>query len=116
MIRKQRITALVEQVSSSKPPTDFSCLFAIGTLWGDISNQPLTILQTNAVIDGAVKFAPGTIFQQPPNTKSQTLLGCFKQAIPLQDFVLGGSAANKKEKESVEDGESELGVRWVSSF
>lgn len=84
--------------------------------WGGISNQPLTILQTNAVIDGAVKFAPGTVFQQPPNTKSQTLLGCFKQAIPLQDFVLGGSAANKKEKDIVEEGESEIGVRWVSSF
>ncbi|CAN0445404.1 unnamed protein product, partial [Ectocarpus fasciculatus] len=53
--------------------------------------QPLHIIQTNAVIDGTVKFAPGTVFQQPPNTKSQTLLGCFKNGVPLHDFVLGGN-------------------------
>lgn len=57
------------------------------------------------MIDGAVKFAPGTVFQQPPNTKSQTLLGCFKNGVPLHDFVLGGAAgaaaaaAAKRERE-----------------
>eukprot|EP00903_Cladosiphon_okamuranus_P016335 g15064.t1 len=73
--------------------------------------EPLRIIHTNAVIDGAVKFAPGTVFQQPPNTKSQTLLGCFKNGVPLHDFVLGGAAgaaaaaAAKKEMElDVDDG------------
>ncbi|CBJ25957.1 hypothetical protein Esi_0017_0203 [Ectocarpus siliculosus] len=69
--------------------------------------EPLHIIKTNAVIDGAVKFAPGTVFQQPPNTKSQTLLGCFKNGVPLHDFVLGGNnsgaaaaaALAKKERE-----------------
>ncbi len=64
-------------------------------------HQSLHIISTNAVIDGAVKFAPGTVFQQPPNTKSQTLLGCFKNGVPLHDFVLGGerAAVAKKERE-----------------
>lgn len=53
-------------------------------------SQSLSIISANAVIDGEVKFAPGTIFLQPPNTKSQTLLGCLKSGIPLEDFVLGG--------------------------
>eukprot|EP00752_Nemacystus_decipiens_P016119 g14414.t1 len=73
--------------------------------------ESLRIIHTNAVIDGAVKFAPGTVFQQPPNTKSQTLLGCFKNGVPLQDFVLGGAAgaaaaaAAKKEREyEMDDG------------
>ncbi|CAM9620787.1 unnamed protein product [Pylaiella littoralis] len=66
--------------------------------------ESLRIIHTNAVIDGAVKFAPGTVFQQPPNTKSQTLLGCFKNGVPLHDFVLGGAAGGtgavaKKERE-----------------
>ncbi|CAM9725682.1 unnamed protein product [Ascophyllum nodosum] len=82
--------------------------------------EHLTILRTNAVIDGAVKFAPGTVFQQPPNTKSQTLLGCLKQGIPLHDFVLGGgggsgaSAAALKRGGDVED-ERERGVRRQTS-
>ena len=59
------------------------------------------------------------MFQQPPNTKSQTLLGCLKQGIPLHDFVLGGgggsgaSAAALKRGGDVED-ERERGVRRQS--
>lgn len=69
--------------------------------------KSLNIITHNAVIDGEVKFAQGTVFQQPPNTKSQTLLGCLKSGIPLDDFVLGGErgrrdslAKREREKES----------------
>lgn len=60
------------------------------------------------MIDGAVKFAPGTVFQQPPNTKSQTLLGCFKNGIPLHDFVLGGAAGAAAAAAALRDRECEM--------
>lgn len=90
--------------------------------------QSLNIISANAVIDGEVKFAPGTIFQQPPNTKSQTLLGCLKSGIPLEDFVLGGAgphgsgggpgsrkdSAAKRDREMRKDRDRDLDERQVS--